>query len=461
MKKALLALMMAAILLVTCSCSLVEKDEAVDRATEIIKVGDYVHTKGEIKDATESYLNEYAYYYAMFGYSYDVTDADNIAEAQQYVIDSLIQEDVIAMKAAEMGITLTEEETAEATANADSTWESYKSSYQSTYLADTTLEGDELEAAIVAGMAEEGVTYDDLLESYTKSAITTKLEAEVVKDVTVTDEDLQAELDSRVESAKSTYESSLSSYGTSVNNGSTVYYRPAGYRMVKQILVKFTDEDQTAIDEASAALTEANTTVTNLETSLSDTGIEDVDAALADRSTVTDITEEQTALLDQLETAKATAAEAQAKVDEVTATAYANIDAKADEVIAKLAEPDADWDALTAEYNEDPGMQEGAATAATGYAVCEGMSGMDSAFVDAAFALTEVGQVSPKTAGSYGYYIVKYVSDVEEGPVTLDEVRDVLQEDVLSEKQSEYYSEQVEQWVEAANAKIDTAALKD
>ena len=54
-KKALLALMMAAILLLS-GCALIKKDQAVDDATEIIRMGDQVITKKEVLAQAEQEL---------------------------------------------------------------------------------------------------------------------------------------------------------------------------------------------------------------------------------------------------------------------------------------------------------------------------------------------------------------------------------------------------------------------
>ena len=102
-KKALLALLLAVAMLMS-GCALIEKDEAVDRATEIIRVGDYTHTKGEIQDTVNYQLNYMAWLYNQFGMSYDVTDAKNISDTTDSVIDSLVKSDVENMKVAELGV---------------------------------------------------------------------------------------------------------------------------------------------------------------------------------------------------------------------------------------------------------------------------------------------------------------------------------------------------------------------
>ena len=81
-KKALLALLLVMAMALS-GCTLIEKDLEVDRATEVIRVGDTVYTKGQIQDETQYQLNYMAYYYSMFGMNYDTTSAQAIADAQQ------------------------------------------------------------------------------------------------------------------------------------------------------------------------------------------------------------------------------------------------------------------------------------------------------------------------------------------------------------------------------------------
>ena len=476
-KKALLALLLA-LMMILSGCALIEKDLEVDRAQVIVRVGDTVITKGEVQDEVDYQLSYMAYYYALFGLGYDTTDPQNIADMQDSVIDMLVQNAVLKAKASELGLDqLTDEELAEVTAQADEAWESNRSSVQSTYFADTELEGDELTAALDAKLEELGVTYDAVLENQKASYALDKLEAHVYDGVAdPTEEELQAELEDHVASAQASYETNLSGYGTAVNNGSTVYYRPAGYRMVKQILIQFNDEDTAAINAYEAGLSDAGAAVTTQQNMLTSLEVEDIDALVSqvglelDPETG-DVVSMTTSFTEELDETVATAvqelAKAQAqqtffsnKVEEATLTAYANIAGEADEVLAQLAEG-ADWDELAAAHNDDPGMMEGAPTAETGYAVCEGFTAFDASFTEAAMAIPEVGQWSDKTEGAYGYYIIQYTSDVEEGPVALDEVRDIITSEVLGEKQTEAYNAQVAAWVEEANAQINKKPLKN
>lgn len=476
-KKALLACLLVVAMLLS-GCALIEKDEAVDRATEIIRVGDTVYTKGEVLDQVEYQLSYFSYLYQLYGMSFDPTDPEAIATVKEDVIAYLVEDAVQNAKVKELGLDqLTDEEQAELQTAIDEAWQSNLDSVQSAYFADTELTGDELTAALEAKCEELGILKESVANAQTITYTQEKLREYVIQDVVVTEEELQAALDEKAETAKSNYESNPNSYGTNVNNGLTVYYRPAGYRMVKQILIKFHEDDQTLIDDISAQVTEQESTITTLTTQLAVLGVSDVDAlveqvnvnvtpATADVATTTDVVAafsedvdaEVAELAQQLAEALALKAAYTEQLDQATLDAFANIDEEADDVLAQLAEG-ADWDTLMAEKTQDPGMQGDRATAQTGYAVCEGFSSFDSAFVDAAMALENVGDVSPKTKGSYGYYIIQYTSEVEEGPVDLDDVRETLSASTLSTKQDTVFNENLEAWVNEADAQIDRNAL--
>lgn len=506
-KKALLALLLVMAMALS-GCTLIEKDLEVDRATEIIRVGDTVYTKGQIQDETQYQLNYMAYYYSMFGMNYDTTSAQAIADAQQSVVDGLVEQAVSEQKIAELGLDqLTEEEQAQLDEAAASTWQSNLDSIQASYFADTELTGDELTAALEAKAEELGASYDDVV-AYEKASITAqKLYDYVIADVAVTDEELQAGYDEKVASAQTSYASNPASYVSAANAGSTVYYRPAGFRQVKQILISFREEDQAVLDELDSLIADEEALIASYMNSLSGLGVTDVDAlvsqvsvtleepaAVADvtvatatdlatpsdlatasdmpgvtvstLATVTDITadfgedvtEEQAELARKLAESKEKLAFYSAQQKLAKEQAYAAIAPEADDVLAQLA-AGADWDTLMAEKTDDPGMQGDSVTAKNGYTIYAEQTNLDEAFLTAAMALENVGDVSDKVEGIYGYYIIQYTADVVEGPVALEEVSETLSAELLSSKQETTYDETVDQWIEAANPKIDYDAL--
>ncbi len=442
-KKALLAILMVMCLILS-SCALIVKDEAVDAATEIIRLGDQVITKGQVDSAVNVQLANTASLYSAYGMAYDPTSETAISDARTSVVNAFKNNMVLAAKAKELGLDqLTDEEKATAQTNAETQYNSDKDYLKSSQLADSGLEGDALEAEAVKRMDALGATMDSYLTSATESLVRDKVRQYVIKDVTVTDEELQTEYDSRVSADQSKYAEDANSWASAANNGTTLYYTPAGIRRVKQILIRFKSEDSTAISDAQAKVTEANSRVTAAQQVIDDEAASEEDKAKAQAD---------------LEAAQADLTAANEAVTAARETAFANIDADTDAVLEQLANG-GDWDTLMAEKNEDPGMKSGV-TAEKGYAVTAGMTSFDAAFVDAAMALESVGDISGKIRGdAYGYYIIRYEGDETEGPVALDDVKETIRSTLQSNKETETYNSQLDQWVSEASFKEDLNAL--
>ena len=414
-KRVLLALVLVFALLASTSCSLIIKDEEVDKQTVIIEVAGKTITKGEVQDMTQQVLDYNEYMYSMYyGYGYDKTDATVVAEAQTEAIDNLIQSAVVEQKIAEYGFdSFTDEEIAELEVQAAEDYQLYYDTIKMYFFSDTELTGDELDAAIKAEMVNMG--YPDeagMLEELKSSASSTKLQDEIVKDVAVTEEELTAEYTTRMEAAKEKYTTSPAYYGDDITNGVTAYYAPAGYRMVKHILVSFTEEDQAAIDELNAQMTEK-------------------------MSAMEDVTE------------------LQAQIEEKTQAAYTAIMPTVEEIQAKLAEG-ADFAALITEYNQDPGMT----AESEGYLVSEFSTNWVTEFKNASMALANVGDVSEPVNSSYGIHIIQYASDVAEGEIGLETVREDLTAELLSTEQNDAVNAALEQWIADANAKVYEDRMK-
>jgi len=493
-KKSLLALVLAFVMLLS-GCALFEKNPEKDRATEIIHVGEKIYTKGEIQDEVDYQLSYMSYVYSLYGMEFDPADPDTLAAVQQQVIDYLIEEAVIEKKIGELGLSnLTEEEQTALNTVVDASWQENLESVKASYFAETELTGEELDKALIAKSEELGFTRDLIEESEKSAYLQTKLYNHVISGVTVSEEDIQAAYDAAVAADKDTYTQMPEAYGSRVNNASAVsYYRPAGYRMVKQILVSFTEEDQALMAQVEELIAQQQAAVTEATAALGDTAnvnelLSKVTVTMAQPAITVSFGAETTSLTDPVSTeapALEIAAEFDETVDEATATAvkalaeakallefythqlttatnnaFANIDAQADDILAQL-KAGADWDALMAEKTADPGMQAGAATAETGYAVSAASTAtMDEAFVNAAMALGKVGDISPKTRGIYGYYIIQYTAEVAEGPVALEDVRAELEAQQLYAKQQTAYEEALGLWVAEAGAKVNYDKLK-
>ena len=488
-KRALLALLLAMTMLLS-SCALIEKNEEVDRATVIISAGDYAYTKGEIVDMIESQMAYNQQIYGMYGMPYDVTDPVNIQEARDAVVGYYTELVAQNIQAKKLGLDqFTEEEAASVKEIADSYWNDLRQQVKDAYFAETVLEGEALEAAIDEEIAKMNVTYAEYEQLATEEKMHEKLRALAVTEVTVTEEELQAALDQESFNAQENYLNDPTAYGLSMTYGDVIYYRPAGYPLAKQILVKFEEEDQAIIDDLSAKLATAQATVESLTEQVATMGadpfalidlvevtLEDnpvvatgTDLPVSEEAVVANVTNTFDAELDaevaevveQLAIAQAEVDFYADQLDNAEANGLAHIDEKTDAILAEVNAEGADWDALMAQYTEDPGMQPGATNAETGYSVCAEMAGtvMDEAFVNAAMALEKMGDVTDKVPGMYGYYIIQYAGDVQEGTVALDEVRDELTNYVKTTKEDEVWQAALTKWIEEAKVKVDQKAL--
>lgn len=432
-KKCLLALLLALTLLMS-GCALVTVDQAADNARIIVDVNGQTVTKRQVNNAVSNTISQNEYMnqlYSMFGMSGSYpTDKATITPQ---VIAAFVENLVTEQKAKELGLDqYTEEEQAHIKEHADEEWKNYLSQIAKNYFPDLTLEGEALEAEAQKYIQQYGLSdraYFDA--SAAEEELLEKIKSYTIKDVAVTDEEVQALYDEKVAADKETYTASPASYGNTVGNGGTAYYAPAGYRNVKHILINLTDEDSAKVDEAKAASTKAQTAQTDAQKAL-DEAAEDAD---------------KTALQAALDEAKKAADEAAAAVTAAEDAAFAAIQGKADEVYAKATAEGADFDALVKEYSQD---SEGAPEY---YVVSADSTAFVAPFVTASMALKNVGDVSEPVRTTYGYHIIKYFSDVQEGPVALETVKDALSKEALTTKQEKTYSDAVAAWTEAANVK--------
>ena len=483
MKKwiALVAVMLVA--LVTLSgCNLIGYDEELDNAQVVAKVNDTEITKAEWKNYTEYLASYYQQYYQQyFGITVPMTEED-IASYGDAALEQLIQSVVLQDKAKALGFDpLGEEDAADVEDYADSMMEFYKLMMRHQNYPDletveeeqerlaaeaeetpsepvetvATLTNADLDALLTSDLSAQGITREYFVQSRTSSVQSDKIYDYATADVTVTDEQVKAQFDSTVASQKESYDATPTLYAS---NSTNAYYVPEGYRGVKNLLVKISSEDQTAIDELQDTLTTATSTLDDVNGQLEELRAEDT--ASYDEETLASYNEQIAALEEQAAAAQTTIDETGAALTEKTDAAFAAILPKAQEVLAK-AQAGEDFDALIETYGEDTGMTS-EPNKSRGYLVCEGLSRYEQSFQDAAMALENVGDVSAELVKtSYGYHILQYATDIAAGEVEYtDEIKNTIYEDMLEQAKDAAYEAAVTQWVSEATVKTFEKAMK-
>ena len=165
-KKALLAVLLAMVLVLSGCSTIIVKDQAVEDATPILTLGDEVITRKQVMNTRDNVLLNQYYMYASYGIDpaqlgFDINNPDTIAAAQEYAVTALKNDMALRAKAKELGLdALTEEDNAKLQEELDKRTADDRAQVKAEFFADTELEGEALEEAITARMDEIGRTKD-------------------------------------------------------------------------------------------------------------------------------------------------------------------------------------------------------------------------------------------------------------------------------------------------------------
>ncbi len=420
MKKLSVLSLILALILILGGCA-VSDDAAV-----IIVNGESV-TRGDMMQEIDSQLNYNqqlnAMYQAYYGFDPGLTTDRN--EIANELINTRINILVSLQKAKELGFDqLTAQEEAQLDSDAQDQYDYIIAQTIPVYFPD--LSGDEATKAAQDMANENGVTVANYRAELRDSLILSKLQNDVVKDVTVDENAVTTQLEANIAQQKTMFDETPSLFGDYYNQQyDTLYYAPEGFRVVKHVLIQFTDEDATIINQKMDILTQAAANVGQA------------------KSDGTDLTAPQAAM-----------DEAQAALDAARETARNNIQAKVDEVLALVNAENADFDALIEKYSEDTGMP------ATGYAVKEGYESFVEVFTKGAMSLEKVGDVSAPVYSDYGCHIIRYEKDIPAGNYEQEAARTAVEKSLLSAAQEERFFEELEKWINASKVKVYTDRLK-
>ena len=168
-------------------------------------------------------------------------------------VETAVQNEIVAQKVKEYGLdVLSEDEKAEIESKVDQSIQALKDQY---YEIAKQADPDGTEEAwqqtaqdnVDNYFKDNDVSRESLIEDWTASKQATKLYERVTENITVTEEEVHDEYDTRVAEMKETYAESPNSFEQDMMNGATIYYRPAGFREIKQILIAFNEEDSETI----------------------------------------------------------------------------------------------------------------------------------------------------------------------------------------------------------------------
>ncbi len=397
-----------------------------------------------------------------FSTQYDVTDPSVKAMFQTYVLDSVIRESLIFQQAKDSGLELTAEEKAASDQEADQIWSDAIDSYISSEFSDVTEEStqerkDEAKGVAEAYFNEMGYSPEILRQQLEKSKVYDRLFAQVTQDVAVTDADVEADYQAKVAADKALYENDIAAYidynsyvdqaafyammsGGAGGDMDYAWYKPAGFRAVKHILLPVDTELMDKYKDIQARLEEQM----------------DQEAAEAQGQESAEAAQDQQSAEPAPE-ATAAVPVTQQDLDLAKADIFASLADTIDQINQKINEGVA-FNELIATYGvnadgspSDPGMvNEPGKT--SGYEVAKESMNYVPEFVEASFSVDNIGDVSAPYLSTYGLHIVKYIGDVAAGPIPMTpEQREAKRTQMLAYRQEEAFAAKLDEWMAAAS----------
>ncbi|MBR6028842.1 MAG: DUF2486 family protein [Clostridia bacterium] len=407
------------------------------------------------------FTQAYDYYVSMIASNYGL-DVSSDAELQSLVrawaVMAVEQNAVVFQKATEWGLDqLTEEEEAQLVTENDESWESAIEQYISYngLLGENATDEDKAAARLdaLAYYEANGYTRESTLAGARQNLILERVEAEVTKDVVVSDEDIKAHFDALVAQDEQNIGNNAQTYEMmTVYYGQEAYFIPEGYRAVTHVLLKvdsaLLNEYQTLKDAYDAQQAPAEETAEENAEAPAEESAEAPAEESAEAPAETEVPAEPVTW-EQVEAARQAVLDS-VKTQEVLDAFYMN---PTPETFAALVE----------QYGEDPGMTS-EPNKSMGYYVHKDSIVWDPAFTAGAMSIAEVGQISEPVIGSYGVHIIYYLRDVPAGAVELtDDMAAGFYEELLPEAESEVFSAAMAEWVDAAELTFTEAgaAYKD
>ncbi len=360
-----------------------------------------------------SYLDfkkEYLYWLQARGIQDDSSEAYAEAAVQQRynIINYLINEQIIAAKAKEMGVdTFTAEELDEIEkAYQEGIDENVKYFAENTDFSDKTESGAELteEEKLALGgeefdkyLANALLTRDDLLNWERAEMLTVKVTEAITKDIIIDRSEAEDAYNNYVESVKKIYNDDPLSYEQS--GELATFWVPEGTRNIKHILIAIDEADS---DEISAMRENGDG--------------EGADKLLAEK--LAEIEQDAVAVKEKLDNGE-------------------------------------DFDKLIEEYSADAAASK---VYPNGYMVIPNSTTFVSEFVEAAFAIENIGEYV-LAASDFGWHIVQYASDYEISEEDKTDYIDYIHGTLVTSAKEQKRTETMKQWHEEYNYQIDYDAL--
>lgn len=365
--------------------------------------------------------------YAMYGL--DFSDASLLEEVLQLAYNSVIQKHVLLQNAASLGV---HAPTGEALETLQASVKERHQAAVNAWIEELTPENatdaekESAQKEVEAELVKSNMTLEEVLAREIETVQLNQVQEAIIKDLTVSEEEIQEQYKVNVEADKIVFESDILPYEQSMMSGEMVWFVPAGYRGIKHILLDVEEELLNNYNQIKAVYEEQSA----IHEDGSDKNVEEGASVITEEQ----IVNAENLILDSVK-------------DSLSA------------IESRLAQGES-FDSLVAEFGKDPGMLQ-EPTKSIGYQVHKDSYIYDPVFTKTAFTLENIGDYSKAVIGSYGVHILYYNGDIPEGPVALDGNKQLLEEEALLSKQQLLLKETIDNWTKASNIEVLDSRFKN
>lgn len=332
-----------------------------------------------------------------------------ISKLREELARECVTKELMRQKAAELGLDqFSEEELASYRADAENQYENMLTYYMD-YFAEDGLSEEEVREQTVDYFSQSGYTVDSILAQQLRDETQDRLYEYITQTVEMTEAELQSYYNQRVESDRKEYTENVYAFEYALSGESVVTYVPAGFRSVRALLVRFSDEDTMTMFELMQRREELKA---------------DESANQADLT------------------------EVERKIEETAAPTREVMNG----ILARLNAGE-DFMSLMKEFNEDASAEIEPFASQGSYVSADSVV-WPAEFVQAAMALKNPGDVSQPVMVYYGMYLIRYEGEVPEGPVAVDKIHDALMREAVETKKQQAYQDQIDQWYAQADVTL-------
>lgn len=176
-------------------------------------------------------------YYQMMG----MDEAEYAENAKYSVIDGLVEQKVLEIKAKEAGVyELTDARKAQIEEQVKAEYED-NIEYYMAFRFDDSKSDAEVREETIAYLNENGYSYEQMLADAQQNAWRDALYEHVTRDMTITDEQLREFYETQVTTDEMTYQASFTEYEMDAEAGRTIVWHPAGVRRIEYFQLSFDD----------------------------------------------------------------------------------------------------------------------------------------------------------------------------------------------------------------------------